>query len=83
MKTTEKSKFRAALIAQLQKDGVTINEKAIESALRKQKLAVDNIGTDGIEPWDIENQLDNAICFYHEFGEKNSYNRQTSLYRNR
>lgn len=73
-----KKEFKLALIEEIKQDGESINDKAIESALRKQKLAADNMGVDA---WDIIEQLGNARCFYYEFGEKSTYNRKTSLYR--
>lgn len=74
-----KNKFRIALISLLERDGFEVNIKALESALRKQKLAADNKGSD---PWNIETELRNARYFYFEYGKKNTYNRKTSAYRN-
>ncbi len=70
-----KKEFKTAFINLLnEKNKDTSDDLRIESAL--QKMARHMRNRDGGVKWD-ENDLENANCFYNEYKQQSTFNRET------
>jgi hypothetical protein len=72
---SKKQNFKLALIDELTKNKINVNDEQIDSALSKLNRFCKNMH--GVNNWDIDEDVQNAICFYHEYKKQNTFNRNT------
>jgi len=68
-----KIKFRALFEEELRKQKIEVVTEKVTSAIEKTARHMRN--RDGFVEWD-ESEIDNAVAFYHEFKQKNTFNRE-------